>query len=51
MVGGLLHRIFDYWVCAIKVPSPREPFGEPTPVTSCEEKGSSEGLAEPLPDN
>ena len=31
------------------IPSPCEPFGEPSPVSSYEEKGSPEGSAEPSP--
>ena len=31
----------------MKVPSPCEPFGEPSDVPSCEEKGLSEGSCEP----
>ena len=35
----------------MKVPSPCEPFGEPSDVPSCEEKGSAEGSAKPSPEN
>ena len=30
----------------MKVPSPCEPFGEPSAVTSCQEKGSTEASCE-----
>ena len=34
-------------IMGMKVPSPCEPFDEPSAVPSCEEKGSSEASCEP----
>ena len=42
-----LQWFLDQTPRGMKVPSPCEPFGEPSAVPSCKEKGSKEALYEP----